>query len=282
VSTFLCNICGRSSATPDPGTDPEKPTCSHCGSNQRTRALLRLLSLELFGTAVPVPAFPRVKSLCGIGTSDSGAYVKLLEEKFDYHNTFFHREPRLDIANPPEDQFGKYDFILSSEVLEHVPPPAETAFHNLYRLLKPNGVLVFTVPYSLEATTAEHFPELHEFGITPLGEGHVLVNRTRDGQVQVFENLVFHGGQGATLEMRQFSECGLKNLLAGAGFQHVRIDAQGDPDFGVVFRQTWSLPIVARKGEFALSRAATGEIVDQWHWLMRSSLVRLGRILRLL
>ena len=48
----------------------------------------------------------------------------------------------------------------------------------------------------------EHFPELHEFRIVPLGEANVLINRRRDGALEIRDDLVFHGGSGATLEMR--------------------------------------------------------------------------------
>jgi hypothetical protein len=32
-------------------------------------------------------------------------------------------------------------------------------------LLKPGGVMGFSVPYSLDAVAAERFPELHEFTV---------------------------------------------------------------------------------------------------------------------
>ena len=51
----------------------------------------------------------------------------------------------------------------------------------------------------------EHFPDLFEFQIVEFGQDRVLVNRTRSGSYQVFDNLVFHGGPGFTLEMRVLS-----------------------------------------------------------------------------
>ena len=95
----------------------------------------------------------------------------------------------------------------------------EAAFANVCRLLKPNGVFVLTVPYSLENHTLERFPELHEYTVTRLGQTTVLVNRTRAGLLQVFDNLIFHFGGGATLEMREFSERDLMTMLAEAGFR---------------------------------------------------------------
>jgi hypothetical protein len=97
--------------------------------------MLQALSLELFGVNLALPDFPFVKSLHGLGTSDDSSYAFHLTEKLDYRNTFYDREPRFDIANPPADEFGKYDFLISSEVFEHVPPPVEAAFCNAFRML---------------------------------------------------------------------------------------------------------------------------------------------------
>ena len=87
------------------------------------------LSTELFGIPLGLRDFPRVKSLRGLGTSDSSQYAKRLTEVFDYRNTFYDREPRFDLGIPSEES-NTYDFLLSSDVLEHVAPPIEQAFRN--------------------------------------------------------------------------------------------------------------------------------------------------------
>src|SRR5258708_21096846 len=196
---FTCNPCGKTNRCTAGELSREASSCANCGSNVRTRGLLRALSLELFGTSVVLPDFPGMKSLRGIGTSDTAQYSALLAEKFDYKNTFHDRPPEFDIMRPREDDFGKYDFVLSSEVFEHVPPPVEAAFSNVLRMLKPNGVLVFTVPYSIEDRTLEHYPDLHEFTVARLGESSVLLNRTTDVLLQVFYKLVFHLSASAAL-----------------------------------------------------------------------------------
>jgi len=106
------------------------------------------------------------------------------------------------------------------------------------------------VPYRIDGRTAEHFPELHEYALAAPGGRTVLVNRRRDGSMEVFENLSFHGGDGSTLEMRVFTEVSLKEILASAGFAGTHIASENVPEFGVDHSETWSLPIVGRKGSF--------------------------------
>ena len=299
---FTCNLCGKGNRRPAQELTRETATCGSCGSTVRERGLLRALSLELFAASLAVPDFPCMKSLRGIGTSDNIHYASLLSEKFDYRNTFHDRPPCFDIMSPNEDEFGKYDFVLSSEVFEHVPPPVETAFTNVYRLLKPSGVLVFTVPYSKEDRSLEHFPDLNEYAVTQVGAHSVLVNRTREGSLQVFDNLVFHRdpsappGAGVPLEMREFSEGDLKSILAKVGFTGMRVHGDSFERFGILWPEPWSLPIAARKGEYAMSREAAREIMERWTKLredlgrlksvvdatQRAAWMRLGRALRLI
>lgn len=262
MAEFTCNICGAQC---------QEAACPACGATLRDRSIVHVLSLELFGVELTLPEFPRLKSLRGLGTSDSHVYADRLGAKFDYRNTFFDRAPRLDLADPPEEEFGRYDFLISSEVMEHVVPPVEAAFRNACRLLKPNGILVLTTPYSLEAATAEHYPDLHRFGFAEVDGKLVLVNRTQSGELQVFDNPVFHVGcSGQALEVREFSEGALKAVLAGAGFASVRVYSQNYAAFGIERSESWSLPMAARKGNFVLGKDATREVMEHWRELNRS------------
>ena len=108
---------------------------------------------------------PVDKGIEGIGLSDADAYAVPLADKFDYANTFFHAEPRLDIAEADIERYGGCDFIVASDVFEHVAPPVSRAFENAHRLLKSGGKLIFTVPFTLEDATVEHFPDLFDWSI---------------------------------------------------------------------------------------------------------------------
>jgi len=266
--SFTCNICGAVCERPAAPSGREVPDCPTCGSTVRLRSLMALLSREIVGVELALPDFPVLKGVRGLGMSDPEELAKRLAEKFDYTNTFYHQEPRLDIVNPAQEQLRRYDFILSSEVLEHVPQPVERAFGNLNGMLKPDGLLLLTVPYTINGQTAEHFPELHEYALAAPGGRTVLVNRRRDGSLEVFENLSFHGGDGSTLEMRVFTEASLKETLAAAGFPDVHIAIEDVAEFGVRHGETWSLPMVARKGHF---QAPANEIAKSYKETVRKS-----------
>jgi len=267
MTAFHCNLCGAKNEAVLETMGREEASCTQCGSTVRLRGLIHLLSVELFGISAPMTEFPRRKGLRGLGMSDSHLFAKALEDRFSYTNTYYHKEPRFDVIAMDERHLGQYDFIVSSEVMEHIPPPPERGFETLFRLLKPNGVLLLTVPYTLEASTQEHFPELHDFTIAELRGGLVLVNKTREGKLETYDNLVFHGGGGSTLEMRRYSEQALRDLLKQVGFSSVRIAADACLEFGVTMPEDWSLPIAARKGPFRYDANDVAELVTDYRAL---------------
>ncbi len=225
----------------------EVASCS-CGSTVRNRGVIRALATELFGASLAIPDFPDRKDVAGVGMSDWEGYAEPLARKLGYENTFLHKSPRLDITMIEGRPEHALDFIISSDVYEHVPPPVSRAFENARKLLKPGGVFVFTVPYRNEpgSLTIEHFPELHEFSLVQDGGKHRLKNRTRDGREQVFDDLVFHGGEGETLEMRVFSEESLRRDFEAAGFKDFKVHRAPDFECGVYWEYGWSLPITVR------------------------------------
>jgi SAM-dependent methyltransferase len=281
LGTFLCNVCGtRSNSNSDPG-DREFVSCMRCHSSIRLRSVVLALSRALFGLDLTLPEFPVLKSVRGLGLSDSDVYADRLESRFSYVNTFYHREPRLDLLHPDEREFGKYDFVICSEVLEHVPAPVDRAFATLARLLKPNGFLILTVPYSLDAETLEHYPGVADSVFAQIDGRTVLVSRSESGEYRVFDNLAFHGGAGSTLEHRLFSDADVRAGLASAGFQTVQFDSSGSREFGVTFIDNWSLPLIAALSPFALNASGVTELVEQLTAWRSSRWLRLGRAIGL-
>src|SRR5438067_78682 len=110
---FTCNVCG----TPcEPFTEPpgrETRSCPQCQSTVRLRGLVALISQEILGVQMALPDFPDLHGLRAFGMSDPPKLAVQLEKTFDYRNTFYHQAPQLDITNPPESEWGRYDFIVS-------------------------------------------------------------------------------------------------------------------------------------------------------------------------
>jgi hypothetical protein len=83
------------------------------------------------------------KKIRGIGMSDDQRYARELCRVFSYTNTYYDQEPKLDIRQLPEQLIGCADFVISSDVFEHVSPPVFPAFQQLRKLLKPGAFWSF-------------------------------------------------------------------------------------------------------------------------------------------
>ena len=261
MTSFICNICGAHNEVAVFQTEPA--SCA-CGSNVRLRALIHLLSMELFGQPVVLRDFPKLKGIRGLGISDQPRYAGILAEKFDYTNTFYDREPRFDVLESHPRLAESYDFILAADVIEHIAPPIEFALEELCRLLKPHGFLGITIFCNPADQMREHFPELHEFRVVPLGKSAVLINRRRDGTLEIRDDIVIHGGTGTTLEMREFGIRDLQAKLLGAGFSDIHFLAENLPEIGILFDDQVSQPLIARKKPFTMNTSVRSQMVDAW------------------
>jgi hypothetical protein len=112
-------------------------------------------------------------------------------------------------------------------------------------MLKPGGSVIFSVPWGWEGGTVEFFPNLHDYEVVNLQSGPVLVNRAANGQLETFDNLVFHGGAGMTLLMREFSTSGIAANCEAAGLT-MTIAEETDMRYGIVWEK-WSRGMVLRK-----------------------------------
>ncbi len=70
-----------------------------------------------------MPLFPLAKHITGIGLTDSTLITECLERRLSFANTYYHREPKIDLMDATSGADAAYDFIIASEVFEHLPPP---------------------------------------------------------------------------------------------------------------------------------------------------------------
>ncbi|MBM4316279.1 MAG: class I SAM-dependent methyltransferase [Deltaproteobacteria bacterium] len=240
-TTYRCNITGQYFTLENQDKGREK--CNRFGFTSRDRAIVYCL-LNKLGYFKQILNKIKNPQITGIGMTDSPALSKALYGSFSYTNTFFHQEPLLDIYNLKHiNQFKNLDFIICSEVFEHISPypGLDIAFSNLYNMLKQNnGILIFSVPYNLQKHY-EHFPALYNYQIINQNNNYILYNTTIEEKKEQFTDLIFHGGPGETLEMRQFSKQSLEKYLSEAGFNHITFhDIDQDmQEFGIF----WELPI---------------------------------------
>lgn len=217
---FTCNVCGAQNRIATKLFHRELAGCVSCSSNARFRGVIGVLGRRLLKRRDPMPQWPKRPDLRGIGMSDAESYASRLAATFSYTNTFYHQPPRLDICADTLP-YSDLDFVISSDVLEHVAPPVSRAIAGLRRVLRPGGLLVLTVPYVPGPTTLEHFPELHTWRVFDFEGRHVLVNRNEAGRLSVRDDLVFHGGPGSTLELRVFGRGALFAELKRSGFGEI-------------------------------------------------------------
>jgi SAM-dependent methyltransferase len=253
ICAFLCNICGTEARVPQVDRIPG-PLCPGCRASTRFRLIAHALCTRVFGCDAPLFAAPP-NDLRGLGLSDAHPYARVLARKYPgYVNSFYHAEPRLDIAavDPaaPDPAWAGRDWLIAADVFEHVPPPVGRAFAGAHALLRPGGVLLFSVP--VEPVHREHFPDLHDWRIEggpDAPDGPVLVNRRADGAEERFWGLRFHGGQGQVLEMRAFSEASAEAALAAAGFVAIERVPADVPAHGIAPVAGLSGLWVARRAE---------------------------------
>ncbi len=229
MRSFTCNVCGAIN-TPHrmPGHVPG-PLCATCGSSTRFRKVAYALSRYVLGGD---GTLFRLKDpgQQGIGLSDAHPFARAMACVRGYTNTYFHREPRLDIMQS-DSGYADLDYLISSDVFEHTPPPRHVPFRNAYAMLKPGGALILSVPACDRCV--EHFPRLHRYHIEEENGHSILVNYTAAGDREIFRNLRFHGGPGATLEMRIFSVAAVEDELAAAGFTRWRRVEDECVEFGI-------------------------------------------------
>lgn len=240
---FLCNSCLAIRRTTITLDLREGLVCPSCGLNARQRAILfaaqRTSRKRIF----------RKKNLRIVGVSDGAPIETAFKYRFGsiYKNFEYHTEPFLDITKVDDTLQSTTDIVTCSEVLEHVQPPIELAFHGLLKLLKPGGWLILSVPHrGLNAPHEEHFPVMTHSELIN-DSNQKLRGIDLEGNEREFTELVFHGGAGATLEYRVFSETSLRDNLEKSGF--INITAQSDVRLIGCIWEPWSRVWIAQKPE---------------------------------
>lgn len=132
----------------------ESGACPHCGSSNRQRQMAWMLRQQLGSRVEGALVLPTGVAL--YNTEANGPVHAALCSQPDYESSEYWGDKaeygdRVDGVRNEDLQAlsfpdASFDFVLSSDVLEHVPDPYQ-AHREIFRVLKPGGRHLFTVPY---------------------------------------------------------------------------------------------------------------------------------------
>lgn len=212
----LCTLCG--SALRTTVESKESTACNNCQCTWRCEAVARAVL-----TALKYPLSETIRSISpdlsrvGLGISDDWRLATRLASRFDYTNSYLHRFPILDLADPPRECEGFFEFIVCSDVLEHtqtrLPPMI-----GLRQMLRRGGFAVLSVPHNPGERDSEFYPSLTTYTASN-GQVHWT---DAFGRSHVDSSPEFHGGAGQTLVFRRFSRDQFMSDLRAAGFTRVQ------------------------------------------------------------
>ena len=207
----------------------EGTLCGNCGSTSRNRAVALVLG-RVLGERVPVFAWRRRHTVAVLESSPRGVLAMFFAEKFDYFATEY--QPAAIAAGGSPRAFADFqklhyandafDMVIASDVFEHIRRD-DDAMRELYRVLRPGGELVLTVPYDHERPQT-----LQRVDTSGPSDVHLLPPQ-------------YHGGGGHTLAYREYGR-DLVLLMERAGFTVERV-ALDDAAHGVTPQSVF----VARK-----------------------------------
>ncbi|NTW88904.1 MAG: class I SAM-dependent methyltransferase [Desulfobulbaceae bacterium] len=153
----VCTVCGRKSLFENFTENlRESGTCSNCGSNNRQRQMAFILrkthnvkintnlafppGLRIYNTESSGAVHQAIK-----GNNNNYIYSEYFGNEYrsgDSVNGIMHQDlQNLSITN------DCIDLTLSSDVMEHMPDPY-LAHSEIHRILVPNGMHIFTVPFA--------------------------------------------------------------------------------------------------------------------------------------
>jgi len=252
MDNYICNITGDKFKLED--KDKTREGGHYHGYNCRFRAICYVLSKMLLGKICIFTKIPNMSEKKGLGIND-GLWSAICEEKFDYTNlSITDFSTKFNFYDPEFcEEYGNRDFIICSEILNHVcpNPGVQTIFDNFYSMLNDNGFLIFSVPFGY-GKHVEHFPGLFKYVIKEIDGKKVLLNITKSDKKEKYSQLTFYNPDDTnSLEMRIFSANSIREFLNKAGFTDITFHSPKQDlkmkKCGIFWENECSLVVSARK-----------------------------------
>jgi SAM-dependent methyltransferase len=213
--------------------DREGTMCGNCSATSRHKAIAYIVGQVLKCGSTSVFQWPSNKSVKILESSARGSYPVMFAEKFDYYAVEYDPARIAEGKHPREyADFQKlhyadatFDLVVASDVFEHVRKD-ENGYREIYRVLKPGGSFIITVPYDHDRPTTT-----------------VRVDTSGEKDVHLLEP-EYHGGGGHTLTYRNYGRA-LLSLLHRVGYSvgHIALEV---PSHGITRQSV----IIGTKGDF--------------------------------
>jgi SAM-dependent methyltransferase len=181
-------------------------------------------------------------SRVGLGIGDDTSIAKILAQKFTYTNTHIDKFPKLDLLDENTNEYGVFEFISCSDVLEHISGSVQSAITEMYNLLRLGGFVAVSVPIASVDQHEELYPNLMEWKSI----GNSVHWKDTGGTSHIEDNPEWHGGDGLTLAFRRWSARYLKKCFLDAGFQNIDF-VNGVSRHGTYSENELFVSLVARK-----------------------------------
>lgn len=124
--------------------------CQICGSNLRSMALASALmsNFQFSGTFSEFVQQPKVQSLKLLEINEAGTLTQFLSGLPGHSLRAY---PDVDMMALPFESLS-FDVVCHSDTLEHIPDPV-AGLSECHRVLKPGGLLAFTIPMIVDRLT---------------------------------------------------------------------------------------------------------------------------------
>lgn len=124
--------------------------CQICSSNLRSMALASALmsNFQFSGTFSEFVRQPKAQSLKLLEVNGAGSLTQFLSHLPGHSLSAY---PDVDMMALPFESLS-FDVVCHSDTLEHIPDPV-AGLSECYRILKPGGLLAFTVPMIVDRLT---------------------------------------------------------------------------------------------------------------------------------
>ena len=154
-----CSVCGlRQQFIRDQLAIRESYRCCSCRAilreREQARVLVRFFGRGKYACLAGLCRDPLFRTIMIYEPGTSGAFRRYLQDLPNYQQSSFYAENERHAATAqvPHESLEKltfsperFDLVLSSDILEHVRRPL-LAIQEMYRILRPGGVNLFTVP----------------------------------------------------------------------------------------------------------------------------------------